>query len=191
MIFDESRLKGAFVIHLEPKEDERGFFARAWSQSEFESHGLNARIVQANLSYNKRRGTLRGLHCQAPPYEEAKLVRCFRGAIYDVIVDLRSGSPTFLEWIGVRLTAENRRMLYVPEGFAHGFQTLEDDTEVFYHVTQLYTPDAERGIRWDDPALGIQWPEVESRTISAKDRSWPQFSEIPWSTATVTSVSDS
>ena len=176
MIFHESKLKGAFVIDLDLKEDERGFFARAWSQAEFESRGLNARIVLANLSYNKRRGTLRGLHNQAPPYEEAKLVRCFRGAIYDVIVDLRPGSPTYLEWVGVTLTAENRRMLYVPEGFAHGFQTLEDDTEVFYQVTQLYTPSAERGIRWDDPALGIRWPEVESRVISAKDRSWPAFS---------------
>jgi dTDP-4-dehydrorhamnose 3,5-epimerase len=185
MIFNESELKGAFIIDLDPNEDERGFFARAWSQTEFESHGLNARIVQANLSYNKRRGTLRGLHCQAPPYEEAKLVRCFRGAIYDVIVDLRPGSPTHLEWIGVTLTAENRTMLYVPEGFAHGFQTLEDDTEVFYQVTQLYTPGAERGIRWDDPALGIQWPEVESRVISAKDQGWPRFSRAPWSAVSI------
>ncbi len=176
MNFHETKLKGAFVIELERKEDERGFFARAWCQKEFEAHGLNRNLVQANVSYNRKRGTLRGLHYQVAPHEEAKLVRCFRGAIYDVIVDLRPDSPTYLRWIGVELTAENRCMLYVPEGFAHGFQTLEDDTEVFYQVSQFYTPGAERGVRWDDPTFAIEWPAAKRRVISVKDQNWPLFS---------------
>ena len=178
MIFHETKLKGAFVIELERKEDERGFFARAWCQKEFEAHDLKRNLVQANVSYNRKRGTLRGLHYQVAPHEEAKLVRCFRGAIYDVIVDLRPDSPTYLHWIGVELTAENRCMLYVPEGFAHGFQTLEDDTEVFYQVSQFYTPGAERGVRWDDPTFAIEWPAAEQRVISEKDRNWPLFSPV-------------
>jgi dTDP-4-dehydrorhamnose 3,5-epimerase len=176
MIFKEIQLQGAFVIELEPREDERGFFARAWCAKEFDAHGLNARVVQANLSYNRTRGTVRGLHYQMAPYEETKLVRCVRGAIYDVIVDLRPDSRTYLQWTGVELTADNRRMLYVPGGFAHGFQTLEDESDVFYQVTQHYTPGSERGIRWDDPAFGIVWPDVEHRMISHKDQSWPAFS---------------
>jgi dTDP-4-dehydrorhamnose 3,5-epimerase len=178
MRFVETPLAGAFVIDLEPRVDERGFFARAWCANEFAAHGLNAHIVQANLSTNRTRGTLRGLHYQVPPYEEAKIVRCIRGAIYDVIVDLRPDSRTYLEWFGVELTAENRRMLYVPERFAHGFQTLEDDSEVFYQVTQFYTPDSERGIRWDDPAIRIAWPAVDERVISPKDQTWPAFSRL-------------
>jgi dTDP-4-dehydrorhamnose 3,5-epimerase len=174
--FLETELAGAFIIELQPRVDERGFFARAWCTREFEAHGLQARMVQANLSANRSRGTLRGLHHQLAPFGEAKLVRCIRGAIYDVIVDLRPESRTHLKWIGVELTADNHRMLYVPEEFAHGFQSLVDDTEVFYQVSQFYTPEAERGIRWDDPVLGITWPHAEHRFVSEKDRAWPALS---------------
>jgi dTDP-4-dehydrorhamnose 3,5-epimerase len=177
--FLETALRGSFIIELQPQADERGFFARAWCANEFEEHGLQTRMVQANLSGNRTRGTLRGLHYQVAPYEEAKLVRCIRGAIFDVIVDLRVESPTYGQWIGVELTAENRRMLYVPERFAHGFQSLEDDTEIFYQVSQFYTPGAERGIRWDDPSLAIAWPYAEHRVISPKDQSWPAFTLAP------------
>lgn len=175
MIFHKLKLEGAYRIDLEPREDERGFFARAWCQREFAEYGLETRIVQSNLSYNRHKGTLRGMHYQAPPYEEVKLVRCIRGSIFDVIIDLRPGSPTFKQWVGVELTATNRQMLYVPKGFAHGFQTLEDDTEVFYHVSEFYTPGAERGVRWNDPQFGIEWPAVEKRILSPKDQSWPDF----------------
>ena len=178
MIFTETKLKGAFVIEPERLEDERGFFARALCQREFEAHGLAVVWVQENISFNPRKGTVRGMHVQLPPYSEAKLVRCFRGAIYDVIVDLRPDSPAYLHWIGVELTAENRCMLYVPEGFAHGFQTLEDDTEVFYQVSQFYTPGAERGVRWDDPTFAIEWPAAKRRAISVKDQNWPLFSPV-------------
>lgn len=174
MIFKEISLKGAYVIELEKLQDERGFFARAWCQREFENHGLTARIAQANISYNAKRGTLRGMHYQAAPHEEMKLVRCTKGAIFDVIVDLRKDSPTYLQWIGVELAADSHRMLYVPENFAHGFQTLEDDTEVTYQVSQFYTPASERGIRWNDPAIGIEWPQAPT-IMSEKDRSWPGF----------------
>ena len=174
MIFTETRLAGAYVIDPERREDERGFFARVYCEEEFRAHGLMPHIAQANISHNRLRGTLRGMHYQRPPHGEAKLVRCTRGAIHDVIVDLRPDSPTYLQWIGVDLTADNRRMLYVPEMFAHGFVTLEDDTEVTYQVSEFYTPGAEGGIRWDDPALGIEWP-VEVRVISEKDRSWPDL----------------
>lgn len=176
MIFTRADLPGAFIVDLQPLDDERGFFARAWSQTEFLELGLTGRIVQSNLSFNRRLGTLRGMHYQAAPHEEAKLIRCTRGALYDVIIDLRPSSATFMSWKGVELTADNRRMLYVPEGFAHGFQTLQDDTEVFYHVSEFYTPEAERGVRWDDPQFAIAWPPVEERTISKKDASWPDFS---------------
>lgn len=175
MIFHKLKLEGAYRIDLEPREDERGFFARAWCQQEFAAHGLETRIVQSNLSYNRHKGTLRGMHYQTPPYEEVKLVRCIRGSIFDVIIDLRPGSPTFKQWVGVELTATNRQMLYVPKGFAHGFQTLEDDTEVFYHVSEFYTPGAERGVRWNDPSFRIEWPNVEKRILSPKDQSWPDF----------------
>jgi dTDP-4-dehydrorhamnose 3,5-epimerase len=174
MIFTETELPGAYLIDVERREDDRGFFARAWCRQEFEAHGLIARVAQANISYNRRKATLRGLHYQLPPFAEAKLVRCTRGAIYDVIVDLRVDSPTYLRWLGVELTADQHRMLYVPEGFAHGFLTLEDHTEVTYQVSQFYTPAAERGIRYDDPALGIRWP-LEVQVISEKDRSWPRL----------------
>lgn len=175
MIFRDTKLAGAYILELETIGDERGFFARAWCERELEARGLNAHMVQANLSFNRKKGTLRGLHYQVAPYEEAKLVRCFRGAIYDVIIDLRPDSPTYMQWIGVELTAENRKLLYVPEHLAHGYQTLVDNTEVFYQVSQFYSPVAERGVWWNDPAFGIKWPEAADRIISSKDRSWPPY----------------
>jgi len=162
------------VIEVERLTDERGFFARAWCQREFAEHGLNPRLVQCNISYNPRRGTLRGMHYQAVPHSEAKLVRCTRGAIYDVIVDLRSDSPSYLRHFGVDLTAEGREMLYVPEGVAHGFLTLEDETEVFYQMSEFYAPEAARGVRWNDPAFGIRWP-IEVAVISPRDAAYPDF----------------
>jgi len=177
MRFEETRLQGAFVIDLERREDDRGFFARTWCANEFSDHGLSTQIVQANMSRNPRRGTLRGMHFQNPPHAETKVIRCVRGAIYDVIVDLRQGSPTFKEWIGVELSAESGRALYIPEGFAHGFQTLVPDCEVHYFVSAFYTPSAEGGVRWDDPAFGIQWPDPENAFLSDKDRSWADFEE--------------
>jgi len=175
MIFEKTALAGAFIIEIEKREDERGFFARAWCQEEFEAHGLNTRWVQANLAFSKKKGTLRGLHFQVGPYEEIKLMRCIRGAIYDVILDLRSESPTYMQWLGVELTADNHKMLYVPEGFAHGYQSLADNTEVFYPVSQFYTPGSERGVRWNDPAFGIEWPVTQNAILSEKDKSWPDF----------------
>jgi dTDP-4-dehydrorhamnose 3,5-epimerase len=175
VIFVETELPGAFVVELERREDERGFFARAWCRREFEQHGLAGRLLQCNISFNERAGTLRGMHYQVAPNAEAKFIRCTRGEVYDVIVDLRPSSPTFKRWFGVELTAANGRALYVPEGFAHGYQTVVDETETFYQVSELYTPSAERGVRWDDPAFRIEWPEVEQRVISEKDRSWPDF----------------
>jgi dTDP-4-dehydrorhamnose 3,5-epimerase len=175
VIFSETKLKGAFVIEIQKLTDNRGFFARSWCQNEFSEHGLTARILQVNISYNIKKGTLRGMHYQATPYEETKLVRCTKGAIYDVIIDLRPDSPTYSQWIGVHLTADNYKMLYVPENFAHGFQVLEDNTEATYQVSQFYTPGSERGIRWDDPKFGIDWP-MEVRVISEKDGSWPLYS---------------
>jgi dTDP-4-dehydrorhamnose 3,5-epimerase len=173
MIFQETPLQGAFVIDLEPKADERGFFARVWCEQELAAHGLNPRLAQSSLSYNRRRGTLRGLHYRVAPHAEVRIVRCVRGSIYDVIVDLRPESASYLRWLGVTLSAENRRSLYVPEGFAHGFQTLEDDAEVLYQMSELHVPEAERGVRWDDPAFGIAWPHVDTRIISDRDRNWP------------------
>ena len=175
MIFAETPLKGAFLIEPERREDARGYFARTWCQEEFEAHGLSPRVVQCNISYNKKKGTLRGMHYQVAPFKEAKLVRCTGGAIYDVIIDLRSNSPTFKRHFAAVLTAGDRRMLYIPEDFAHGFQTLEDDTEVFYQMSEFYTPECARGVRWDDPAFAISWPQAE-RTISERDRNYPDFS---------------
>jgi dTDP-4-dehydrorhamnose 3,5-epimerase len=175
VIFTETELPGAFLVDLERREDERGFFARAWCADEFGEHGLNARLVQANLSFNDVKGTLRGMHFQREPAAEAKVIRCTRGSIFDAIVDLRSDSPTFKRWIGVDLSAENRRALYVPEGFAHGYQTLEPETETFYLVSEYYTPSAEGGVRWDDPVFGIEWPDPSSPILSPKDANWPDF----------------
>jgi dTDP-4-dehydrorhamnose 3,5-epimerase len=174
VIFVATRLQDAHIIEIEKLADKRGFFARSWCQKEFERHGLVSIMVQANLSHNKKKGTLRGMHYQRAPYEEVKLVRCTRGSIYDVIIDLRPDSPTYKQWIGVELTADGYKMLYVPGGFAHGFLTLEDDTEVTYQVSQFYTPGAEGGVRWNDPAFGIVWPG-EVQVISDKDRSWPDY----------------
>ncbi|ULB45223.1 dTDP-4-dehydrorhamnose 3,5-epimerase [Limnospira fusiformis KN01] len=157
MKFTETQLKGAYIIELEPIQDERGFFSRSWCQKEFSERGLNSNLVQCNISFNRHKGTLRGMHYQAKPHEEAKLVRCTMGAIYDVIIDIRPDSPTFKQWVAVELTAENRRMLYIPEGMAHGFQTLTDNTEVFYQMSEFYHPESARGIRWDEPIFGITW----------------------------------
>jgi dTDP-4-dehydrorhamnose 3,5-epimerase len=173
--FRELPLTGAFLIEPERKADERGFFARAWCRAEFEAHGIRHDWPQCNISFNRRRGTLRGLHYQADPFGEAKLVRCTMGAIYDVIVDLRPGSPTQGRWAAAELTAENRRMVYAPAGFAHGFQTLTDNTEVFYQMGACYSQEAARGVRWDDPVLAIAWPACPERIVSAGDRNYPGF----------------
>lgn len=173
MIFTETRLRGAYIVELEPHADERGFFARTFCREEFLSHGLNPDIVQCSTSFNKRKGTLRGMHYQEKPFEETKLVRCSRGAIYDVIIDLRPESPTYRQWISVELNQENRKAVYIPPGFAHGFQTLQDNSEVLYQMSESYHSDHSRGIRWDDPALGIVWPLASQPIISSKDLTYP------------------
>jgi dTDP-4-dehydrorhamnose 3,5-epimerase len=175
VIFEETELPGSYIIEPERIADERGFFARAWCESEFRDHRLECKIVQCNISFNNKKGTLRGMHYQVHPHAEAKLIRCTKGGIYDVIVDLRMDSPTYMRHVSVILSADNRRMLYVPKGFAHGFQTVEDETEVFYQMSESYSPDSARGFRWDDPAFHIAWPAA-ARTISSRDRSYPDFS---------------
>ena len=172
MKFSPTKLSGVWLVDLERREDERGFFARSWCQSEFERHGLNPRLVQCNVSFNRKRGTLRGMHYQVAPHAEAKLVRCTRGAIFDVAVDLRPESPTYRHWVGVELTAENGRALYIAEGFAHGFQTLADDSEVFYQMSEFFHPECARGLRWNDPAFGISWPSPNP-IISDRDQNLP------------------
>lgn len=172
MNFVGTALPGAYVVEMEPIHDTRGFFARSFCREEFACQGLNPDLVQCSVSFNERRSTLRGMHYQAKPYEEAKLVRCTMGAIYDVILDLRPDSPTFRRWFAAELTAGNRKMMYVPEGVAHGFQTLADNTEVFYQMTEFYHPECARGVRWDDPAFGIRWP-LPDPVMSDKDRSYP------------------
>ncbi|MCE8427573.1 MAG: dTDP-4-dehydrorhamnose 3,5-epimerase [Candidatus Methanoperedens sp.] len=172
MIFKETKLKGAYIIEPARLEDERGFFARTFCKKEFEAYNLNPKLVQCSISYNRRKGTLRGMHYQVAPMAEAKLVRCTRGAIYDVIVDLRPGSLTYCQWEAVEPNAENRKMIYIPEGFAHGFQTLEDDTEVFYQMSEFYAPDYACGVRWDDPAFGIVFP-LKNMIVSEKDKNYP------------------
>lgn len=174
MKFSPGSLAGAFVIEAERHHDERGYFARIWCEREFREHGLDPIAVQSSVSYNRAKGTLRGMHFQRPPSAETKLVRCVRGAMYDVIVDVRPGSKTFLQWMGVELTAENGRMLYVPKGFAHGFQTLIDGTEVVYQMSAFYAPETAGGFRWDDPRVGIVWPSDE-RIISDRDRGYPEL----------------
>lgn len=175
MIFTPTPLAGAFIVEVEPQADERGLFARTFCAEEFARHGLCASFPQCSTSFNHKAGTLRGLHYQAAPHAEAKLVRATAGAIFDVIVDLRAGSQTHRAWFGVELTATNRRALYIPEGLAHGFQTLADGAEVFYQISRPYVPEAARGARWDDPAFGISWPPAAARTISDRDRNWPDF----------------
>jgi dTDP-4-dehydrorhamnose 3,5-epimerase len=174
MIFVETPLPGAYVIEVEKHEDERGFFARSWCAREFAAKGLDPHLVQCNVSYNKLKATLRGLHYQIPPHAEVKLVRCTKGSLFDVIVDLRKDSTTFLKWFAIELTATNHRMLYIPKLFAHGFQTLEDDTEIFYQMTEFYEPAASKGLRWNDPRLGINWPDA-GRTISKRDQAYPNL----------------
>lgn len=175
MIFEPAPVNGAWILDLERREDDRGFFARAWCRKEFEAHGLVSSFVQTNVSLSRSKGTIRGLHYQVAPYEEAKLVRCVRGAIWDVLLDLRPASSTFLRWFGVNLTAENRRQLYIPEGCAHGYQTLTDASEVSYNVSAFYAPEAERGIRWNDPLFAIDWPIADTPFVSPKDQAWPDF----------------
>lgn len=177
MIFTETQLQGAFIVDLERREDDRGFFARVFCQHEFLAHGIEPLIAQANIAYNRRRGTLRGMHFQYPPAAETKLVRCTRGAILDMIVDLRPESPTYLAHVAVELSADDGRSLYVPQRFAHGYQVLDDGTETSYMVGEFYAPDLEGGLRYDDPRLGIAWP-LPVREISEKDRVWPLLAEV-------------
>jgi dTDP-4-dehydrorhamnose 3,5-epimerase len=178
VIFTPTPLAGAFVIEPEPIPDARGLFARTWCQRELEGRGLESRLAQCSTSFNKRKGTLRGMHYQVAPFAETKIVRCTRGSMYDVIIDLRPESPTFTRHFGAVLTADNRKAMYIPTGFAHGFQTLEDDTEALYQISEFYSPDHSRGVRWDDPAFGIAWPPDE-RMLSERDRGYPDFRRPP------------
>jgi dTDP-4-dehydrorhamnose 3,5-epimerase len=174
MIFLETKLPGAFIIDLEQLEDERGFFARTWSEQEFASRGLHPRLVETDVSVNLRKGTLRGMHFQIAPHAQPKLVRCTAGAVYDVFIDLRPDSPTFKQWASVELTAANRRQVYIPEGFAHGFQSLVDNTEVLYQMSAPFVSESASGVRWNDPVFGIDWPPAE-RIIIARDQAYPDF----------------
>lgn len=174
MKFTETKLKGAFIVELEKRQDDRGFFARAFCEKEFAAQGLKTRIAQANVSLNHKKGTLRGMHFQLKPHEEVKMIRCTRGAVYDVIIDLRKDSSTHKQWLGVELTEDNYKMLYIPEGFAHGYITLKDKSDTLYFVTQFYAPDFESGFRYNDPAFKIQWPDV-AQIISNKDKEWPDY----------------
>lgn len=174
MIFKPLPLDGAYIIEIEKFEDVRGFFGRAWSDREFEEKGLFGKFVENNISFSKKKGTLRGMHFQRPPHEQIKLVRCTSGAIYDVIIDLRPDSATYKKYSGVELSAENRLMLYVPGEFAHGFQTLKANTEVFYMVSKYYAPESTGGVRWNDPAFNVEWPDAK-RTILPRDLSYPDF----------------
>lgn len=177
MIFTAAQLEGAYLIDVEPHVDERGFLARTFCEQEFAAHGAPMRVVQSSTINSPRRDTLRGLHFQEAPHREIKLVRCTRGSIFLVMVDLRPGSATRNEWLGVELSARGGRLAYVPEGFAQGYQTLEDDTEVLYEMSHHFVPEAARGVRWDDPALGIEWPAADERVISERDRAWPDLGE--------------
>lgn len=174
MEFLKTKLPGVFEIHIQTKPDERGFFARTWCQKEFEAQGLAGKLVQCSLSFNKKKGTLRGLHYQMAPHEETKLIRCTQGAIYDVVLDLRPKSPAFKDWVGVELTAEKRNMIYVPPGCAHGFLTLEDQSEVTYQMSEFQDAESARGVRWNDPAFQIKWP-ANVKVISERDQTYPSF----------------
>jgi len=178
MIFRATKLSGVFEIEIERKTDQRGFFARTWCQKEFEDHGLNPRLLQCSVSFNARKGTLRGMHYQEAPCAETKIVRCTQGSVYDVVVDLRPQSPTFRDWFALVLTAQERNMVYVPEGCAHGFMTLEPETEVFYQMSEFYYPESARGVRWDDPAFQIAWPRPVE-VISERDRTYPFLETAP------------
>ena len=176
MNFIETGIEGLYIVELNKIGDERGFFARAWCEKEFADKNLTSRMVQANTSYSKEKGTLRGLHYQVSPHKEAKLMRCIKGAIFDVAVDLRPDSKTYKKWFGIELTESNRKMLFIPEGCAHGYQTLSEDAEVFYMSSAFYAPEAERGVCWDDPAIGIEWPIVDNLNITDKDKNWAEIS---------------
>lgn len=178
MIFSPIPLKGAFVLELEERGDERGFFARSFCQKEFQEHGLNPRIAQCSISWTGKRGTLRGMHYQVAPFEEVKIVRCTRGRVYDVIIDLRPTSETFKRYFAVELSGVNHKQIYVPEGFAHGMQVLEDDSEVFYQVSEFYSPECSRGVRWNDPAFGIEWP-ISNPIMIDRDRNYQDFIDEP------------
>lgn len=176
MKFTPTNIQDVFIVELEKREDDRGFFARGFCQREFEDHGMIPDVVQANISYNKYKGTLRGMHYQVSPCEETKFLRCTKGSVYDVIIDMRPESKTYKKWIGVELTDKNYKMLYVPRNFAHGFQTLEDETEVMYLVSEFYAPETERGVRYNDPTFMIQWPLAVAQ-ISDKDAGWPDYTD--------------
>lgn len=175
MLFTETPLPGVWIIDIERREDDRGWFARSFCQDEYRARGLNPVIAQCNVSVNRMKHTLRGMHYQAAPHAEAKTVRCVRGAIYDVALDLRPESPTFLQWFGVELSQDTYRMLYIPEGLAHGFQTLTDDSEILYEMSAFYHPELARGVRWNDPAFGITWPDADHHIISERDQSYPDW----------------
>ena len=175
MLFRETKLKGSFVIEPEKYKDDRGFFARAFCHNELRTHGLNSTFVQANIGFSSAKGTLRGIHYQTKPYQEAKLIRCTRGILFDVIVDLRKDSNTYCQWFGIVLNADMHTTLYMPEGFAHGYLTLKNNTEIFYMVSQFYEPNSEKGIRWDDPVFDIEWPNISDMIISDKDKNWPDY----------------
>lgn len=175
MKFKETMFAGCYLIQLEPIKDDRGFFARSWCAREFAKHGLQDVFVQCNISYNERKGTLRGLHLQKTPYGESKLIRCSRGAIYDVVLDLRKSSSTYRKWQSFHLSEENGDMLYIPEGFAHGFQTLQANTEVLYQMGQFYNPDYSSGVRWNDPSFNFVWPIEEDKVISSKDMNYEDY----------------
>jgi dTDP-4-dehydrorhamnose 3,5-epimerase len=177
MLFTKTSLSGAYLVDPERHTDSRGYFARTWCQDEFAQMGLNPHLVQCSTSFNLKAGTLRGMHYQVAPFAETKLVRCTRGAIFDVIVDLRPGSPTYANWLSVELNQENQRAIYIPENFAHGFQTLVDNAEVFYQMSEFYHPECSRGFCWDDPIFQISWPEVDHRTVSEKDQSYAPYLE--------------
>lgn len=178
MIFKSTRLKGCYIVEPERHVDDRGFFARTYSETEFEAAGLASTVAECSISYNARRGTLRGMHYQLSPHEEAKLVRCTRGSVFDVAVDLRENSPTYGSWASVVLSADNRLAFFIPTGLAHGFLTLEDATELEYQISTAYAPSSAGGIRWDDPDLDISWPDVGSMTIAERDRRWPMLKDI-------------
>ena len=175
MIFSETELSEAYVIEIERVEDERGFFARTWDKNEFIERNLDYEFIQSSVSRNSKKGTFRGMHFQGKPYDETKIVRCTKGKIFDVIIDLRSNSKTFKKWFAIELSEDNHRMLYIPKGFAHGFQTLEDNSEVFYQNSEIHMPEFERGVRFDDPFFNIEWP-INEKIVSEKDRSWPLVS---------------
>lgn len=186
MRFEETQIPGVFVIDQQRREDDRGYFARSWCEREFREHGLNPQVVQCNVGFSGQKGTLRGMHFQSDPHAEAKLVRCTAGAVFDVALDLRPGSATYLQWFGIELNQRNGRMLYVPEGCAHGYQTLEDDSEILYQTSHAYAPESATGVRFDDPAFGIQWP-LPISSVSEADLNWPAYDSILLTSDTSTS----